>query len=175
MGDEDEDDGVLLAEEEQREQEMWKERLAEIADSLGEGSSSSSNEVAGLKMDAMPRRKAENLRQVMEEARQTAETVDGEDDSKQAQAAEGPTEDGKRKATGSTSAKAKKAKQDEEAAMSTQDDLLARILPALDPRQLQSPHMPDRKETEAFILRERKKLLKEEYLGKASSSDGQAA
>lgn len=46
------------------------------------------------------------------------------------------------------------------------EPLLARLLPALPAHQLQSPLVPDRKETEAFILRERKRMLREEYVGR---------
>lgn len=160
LGDEDEDDGVLLREEEEREAAMWSQRLQEIRDELGEDAVAS---------EELPRRKAINVREVMARGGSAAggdsNDVDGE-----AEQDAGP--DGKRKAT-NTDASSKKAKvavgDDATAAASSSQTLLADLLPALDAEQVSTRlDVPDRKATEAFILRERKKLLKNQYLGEGN-------
>jgi type IV secretory pathway VirB10-like protein len=45
------------------------------------------------------------------------------------------------------------------------DARLQAVFSVLDPAELQFPHMPDRKETEQFLLQARKKALREQYIG----------
>ncbi|CAO1634718.1 unnamed protein product [Sympodiomycopsis kandeliae] len=119
LGDEDEDDGVLLKEEEERELESWKDKIEEIASELN----LSPQDVESLfNAKELPRRRAENIKSIM--SQQQEQQAD-------------------------------------------QSQLLPKLLPALDSEQISTTNLdlPDRKSTEAFILRERKKMLKSEYLG----------
>lgn len=198
LGDEDEDDGVLLEEEEAREKEMWAENLEALAEQLGlehgddkgQGSSSGSlSDIAsklGLPAE-LPRRRAENLKAIMQRnqaAAANAPRSTAEGTAEDIEPEEEPTSDGKRKSKSKAADAAKALPEDAtggsskrskteaaEGASSNGDDLLAQILPALDPAQLSAPKVPDRKETEAFILRERKRMLREEYnVGETASN-----
>lgn len=181
LGDDDEDDGVLLAEEQLREEEMWSDALDDIAQQLGHESASPATLQGLLGVPAeLPRRKAEGLKAVMQRQSSSASTSRLQIESGEAD--DEATQQGKRKKKGAnintTDASASSTAEKEggvkrsktEAEGTGEDDLLAQILPALDPSQLTTPRVPDRKETEAFILRERKRMLREEYsIGDAAS------
>lgn len=171
LGDEDEDDGVLLKEEEEREREMWEDRLREIGAELGEEDTekpdlTSIAKSIGLASAELPRRKAENIKVVMQ--RYSSNSNSGSNGNGVSDAAHVDIEqeagpDGKRKASSTTDTQPPEKKQH------SSDAILPHLLPALDAEQVSTrPDVPDRKATEAFILRERKKMLKSEYLGEES-------
>ncbi|CAO1632489.1 unnamed protein product [Parajaminaea phylloscopi] len=168
LGDDDEDDGVLLPEEHEREAQMWASAIDEIAEQLGyqaEGSSGSSqNDLAaliGVPLQ-LPRPKAENLKVAMASSSPAQHKMDAEENGAEAEVTDETTDQGKRKKDSNRSKEAdahKKSKTE----VDSEDSRLAQILPALDPSQLATPQVPDRQATEAFILRERKRMLREEY------------
>lgn len=167
-GDEDEDvvDGheSLLEEEERRERQRWEQALRNVGEELEVGEGSSTGEVAqliGVEAD-LPRRRATNVREVMARQAATAQgDVEMEED--QDEAAADRSDDKKRKSESTSTRAAKKAKGDRDAQEDGSNSILAQLLPALDPAQLSTPVVPDRAATEAFILRERKRMLREEY------------
>lgn len=185
LGDDDEDDGVLLEEEQAREEEMWADAIHDIEERLCQESEAtgvqqpSSQSFSGIPR-SLPRRKAGNLKAVMQKAftshRPGMETGEAEADDE-------ATGQRKRKmkvkdftgdsspADAPDSAGIQDAFKKSRTQANDEDDLLANILPALDASQLSTPYVPDRKETEAFILRERKRMLREEYsIGKSAAS-----
>ena len=142
FGNEDEADGVLLAEESEAEKRGWSDGWARIASELGLRES--------LEAPAIPRPEPEQLPVTVAAA--------GDQGAKT-----------KREASEAKKPASKRAKTTETTSQDTQEapsaEAYAPLLSALDPKELVMPKVADRRDIEAFLLKAKKAALRNEYLG----------